>query len=103
MPAAIARLIARAAQAPLVLVLALSCASAPASHEITRDRAIAIARAQVRWSPFESVAVKTASSGKRVWRVTLKGRLPDQPPLLFETAVVEIDAVTGTIVSIAKT
>ena len=89
--------------ATLVLALAWSCASAPTAQEITRDRAIAIARSQVRWQPFESVAVKGTSSGRRIWRVTLKGRLPDQPPLLFETTVVEIDALTGAVVSVAKT
>ena len=103
MRAATARLSIRIALTALAFAPAWSCASGSAAKEITRDRAIVIARAQVRWQPFESVAVKAASSGRPVWRVTLKGRLPDQPPLLFETAVVEIDAVTGAIVSIAKT
>ena len=87
----------------LVLALAWSCASGPTARDITRDRAITIARGQVRWQPFESVAVKAAASGRRIWRVTLKGRLPDQPPLLFETAIVEIDAITGAILSVART
>jgi hypothetical protein len=34
-----------------------------------------------------------------VWRVTFKGRLPDQPPGLFETRVFEIDVRTGEIVA----
>ena len=103
MRAPTARLSVRIALTTLAFALTWSCASGPAAKEITRERAIAIARGQVRWQPFESVAVKATSAGRRVWRVTLKGRLPDQPPLLFETAAVEIDAVTGAVVSIAKT
>ena len=85
------------------VVLTLGCASAPRPAEVTRDRAVALARAQVSFEPFEIKARRTRTNGRAVWRVELKGRLPGQPPLLFETAVVEIDAVSGGVVSIART
>lgn len=87
----------------LAALLAMSCATASRSAEITRDRAIAIARAQVRWAPFETTAVRRRENGRQIWRVTLKGRLPDQPPMLYETAVIELDASTGAIISQSKT
>ena len=85
------------------VVLTLGCASAPRTTEVTRDRAVAVARAQVSFEPFEITARRTRTNGRAVWRVELKGRLPGQPPLLFETAVVEIDAVSGGVVSFART
>ena len=85
-----------------VALLTAACATAARPVELPRDRAIETARAQVRWSPFETTAVRTRAAGRSIWRVTLKGRLPGQPPELFETAVVEIDAVTGAVVRIAK-
>jgi hypothetical protein len=41
--------------------------------------------------------------GRPAWQVTLKGRLPGQPPGLFETAIVEIDRRIGEIVSLSRT
>lgn len=86
-----------------VALLLAGCATAARPGEIARDRAIEIGRAQVRWVPFESTAVKARVAGRSIWRVTMKGRLPGQPPELFETSIVEIDALTGAIVRIAKT
>ena len=86
-----------------IVALTVGCASAARPAEITRNGAITIARAQVRWVPFESAAVSAQASGRKIWRVTLKGRLPGQPPELFETAVIDIDAVSGAVVRIAKT
>ena len=93
----------RRAAAVLLLAAAIGCASAAPRAGIGRDRAIAIARTRVSWTPFDVAAVQTTSNGRQIWRVTLKGRLPGQPPLLFETAVVEIDAGTGEVVSVSKT
>jgi len=42
-------------------------------------------------------AVQVTPDGKAVWRVTFKYRLPDQPPGLYETRIVELDAQTGKI------
>jgi hypothetical protein len=86
----------------VLLLAAIGCASA-APRGITRDRAIAIAVAQVKWTPLTAAAVRATSNSRPIWRVTLKGRLPGQPPLLFETAIVDLDARTGEILSLSKT
>jgi hypothetical protein len=70
----------------VLLLAAMGCASAAPKAGITRDRALAC-----------------NANGREIWRVTLKGRLPGQPPLLFETAIVELDAASGEILSVSKT
>jgi hypothetical protein len=70
--------------------------------QITRERAIEIARQGLSFSPDSVDAVQTTSEAPgrpAVWRVTLKGRLPDQPPGLFETRIFDIDVKSGKIVS----
>jgi hypothetical protein len=70
--------------------------------EISRERAIEIARKEVSFQPDSVDAVHATSEGPgrpAVWRVTFKGRLPDQPPGLFETRIFDIDVITGKIVS----
>lgn len=86
-----------------LLLAAIGCASAAPRSGITRERAITIATGQVKWTPFDVAADRLTSNGRQRWRVTLKGRLPGQPSLLFETAIVELDAGTGAVLSIAKT
>ena len=93
----------RAAPLALVILLMIACVHPTRATELTRDRAIAIAKAQVRFEPFDVTARRTRAQGHSVWRVVLKGRLPGQPPMLFETAVVEVDAATGAVMSVAKT
>jgi hypothetical protein len=85
----------------LTAVLSGGC-SRSGMTEISRDRAVDIARAQVTFVPSSVEAVKASASGHRVWRVTIRGRLPGQPPELFETRIFEIDRVTGAIVSVAR-
>jgi len=71
------------------------------SNEITRERAIEIARKQVSFKPESVEAVQVISEGpehRTVWRVTFTGRLPDQLPGLFETRIFEIDLRTGDII-----
>lgn len=85
-----------------VVSLAATCAG-PSQAEITRERAIEIARPYVSFQPDSIEAERAASQGRPVWRVTFRGRLPGQPPGLFETAMVEIDRRTGEVVSIART
>jgi hypothetical protein len=86
----------------VALEIATAC-SAPSAPEITRDRAIEIARQQVSFQPDSVEAERTTSNGRAVWRVTMRGRLPGQPPGLFETAIVQIDRTTGDVVSVART
>lgn len=86
----------------VLTALAVACVRPSSATEISRDRAIEIARAHVSFSPDSIEAVKAASGGRAVWRVTFQGRLPGQPPPLFETVIVEIDRRSGEVVSIAK-
>jgi hypothetical protein len=82
-------------------LLADACAR-PLASEITRERAMDIARSQVTFQVSRIDAVKESVKGRPIWRVTIRGRLPGQPPELFETRIVEIDRVSGAIVSIAR-
>ena len=87
---------------PLAFV-AVTCPGGPIDSELTRDQAIAVARQEVSFEPESVEAELSTSDTGDVWRVTFRGRLPDQPPGLFETMVVEVDAVSGKVVSIART
>jgi len=82
-------------------LLADACAR-PLAGEITRDRAMDIARSQITLQASSVEAVKASARGRPIWRVTIRGRLPGQPPELFETRVVEIDRVNGAIISVAR-
>ena len=75
------------------------CDPVGSQTQISRDRAIEIARKDITFKPDSVDAVQTTVEKRPVWRVTFKGRLPDQPPGLFETVSVDIDARTGEIVS----
>ncbi len=87
--------------AAAVLSLGVTC-TGPSTQEIGRERAIGIARAHVSFQP-DSIDAQPATSGSRpVWRVTFRGRLPGQPPGLFETAVIDVDRRSGEVVSIAR-
>lgn len=89
--------------APLVPILAVAAGACPSpATEISRDRAIEIARAEVSFQPDSVEAERAASDGRAVWQVTFRGRLPGQPPLLFETIIVEVDRASGEIVSVAR-
>jgi hypothetical protein len=86
----------------IVLALAVAC-TGPSETEISRDRAIEIARQQIAFQPDTSEVTRTTSNGTPVWRVTFRGRLPGQPPGLFETAIIDVDRSNGDIVSVART
>ena len=87
----------------VAVVMVLSGLCAGPTMEISRERAIEIARSQVSFEPDTVDAERAASTAGSVWRVTLRGRLPGQPPGLFETAIVDIDRRSGAVVSIART
>ncbi len=88
--------------APLALV-AVTCPAGPVESQISREEAIEIARQVVSFQHDSVDAVKSTSDERAVWRVTFTGRLPGQPPGLFETIIVEVDATSGEVVSIART
>ena len=81
--------------------LGVTCPSP--SSEITRERAIAIAQADVSFEVVSVNAERTIDDGVRVWRVTFHGppASPDHP-LLRPILIVLFDARTGAIVSVAK-
>ena len=85
----------------IAVVLTDGCARSGVA-EITRDRAVEIARSQVMFAPSSVEVIKASAAGHRVWRVTIRGRLPGQPAELFETRIFEIDRATGAIVSVAR-
>jgi len=85
-----------------LLAAVLAGCARPLAGEIGRDRAVAIARSQVSFQPSNIAAVKASAAGRPIWRVTIRGRLPGQPAGLFETRIIEIDRVTGAIVSVAR-
>ena len=88
--------------APLLL-LALACPADPVESQLTREQAIEIARQEVSFQPENVEAVLSEANGRPVWQVTFRGRLSGQPPGLFETMVVEVDASSGNVVSISRT
>ena len=85
----------------VVLTLGATCVDR-SSPEISRERAVEIARLQAPFPPDTIQADRTFSGARPVWRVTLRGRLAGQPPGLFETAVIEIDRRSGEIVSLTR-
>jgi uncharacterized membrane protein YkoI len=92
---------------PVLLIVAtvfsVAATCGPPRTTISRERAITIASSQISFSPDSVEAQLTTTGGASVWRVTFRGRLPGQPPPLFETVIVEIDAQSGRIVSVART
>jgi hypothetical protein len=91
-----------AALVAILITAAAACAPAAPGPEITREHAVEIARREVPFTPDQVEAVRALSGTTRVWRVTLRGRRPGQPPELFETAVVEIDRRTGAVISVSR-
>ena len=87
---------------PMAFV-AVACPAGPVESQISREQAIEIARREVSFQPETVEAVMSTAEGRPVWRVTFRGRLQGQPPGLFETITVEIDASNGEVVSIART
>ena len=88
--------------APL-LVLAVACPAGPVESELTREQAVQIAQQEVSFQPESIEALLSESEERPVWRVTFRGRLPGQPPGLYETMIVEVDAYSGDVVSISRT
>ena len=84
-----------------VLVVGATCGGP--SQEVPRERAIDVARQHVSFTPDSVVAERATVHTRLVWRVTFRGRLPGQPPGLFETIIIAIDRRTGEVVSITRT
>ena len=86
-----------------LLLLAMACPAGPLESQISREQAIEIARQELSFEPDSMEAVLSESRERPLWRVTFRGRLPGQPPGLFETVIIEVDARSGDVVSISRT
>jgi len=87
----------------LILVSTIAgCETRTRSREISRERAIEIAKGQVSFPVRRVEAVTAKSDGRRVWRVTLTGEPPSSQPLLKPILIVEVDRTTGRVVSVAR-
>ena len=81
----------------------MACPVGPLESQISREQAIEIARQELSFEPDSMEAVLSESRERPLWRVTFRGRLPGQPPGLFETVIIEVDARSGDVVSISRT
>jgi hypothetical protein len=96
----------------LILFLLLPAAAHPSrdqkapanvsQKEISRSRAIRIAREQVKFQPRSIKAERAVENGQKVWRVTFRGQPAEESGLMGEVMIVSLDRFTGKIVSIAQ-
>ena len=86
----------------LAVMAVTACPDRTTESGIDRDAAIAIAVGQVSFEPDRVEAEEGEAEGRPTWRVRLEGRLPGQPPGLFESLVVDIDQETGAVLSLAR-
>lgn len=90
----------------VIVVRARSLSVSPqkaARKEISRKRAIAIARERVTFQPKSIKAVKTTTADNRaVWRVTFRGEAIGPARPMGEVTIVDVDRVSGEIVSISQ-
>lgn len=79
---------------------AATCSTAP--PEISAEHAVAIARTHATFEVASITTEKAADEGRRVWRVTLRGK-PASPehPLLRPIVIVSIDRRSGEVISVA--
>lgn len=73
-----------------------------ARKEITRERAIEIARERIDFKPKSVKAVKAIEDKRKVWRVTFRGEPISKVHPMGETTIVSVDRLTGEIVSVSK-
>lgn len=78
------------------------CAARARTNEISRERAIEIAKPHASFPIGRVEAEKAISDGRPVWRVRLQSEPEKSQPLLKETVVVEVDRATGSVVSVGK-
>lgn len=70
--------------------------------EISRERAVEIARSHVKFQPKSLSAEKATENGRPVWRVTFRGEPAGQGGVMGEVMIVSLDRFTGEVVSIAQ-
>ena len=85
----------------LALLIVAACASRSASQEISKERAIEIARQNINFEPDRIEAVKETEEGRPVWRVTFyKGSMEVNSTHLGQVSFVVLDRKTGEVVSL---
>jgi uncharacterized protein YcfL len=85
----------------LSLLVLAACASQSTGQEISRERAIEIARQNINFEPDRIEAVKDTEEGRPVWRVTFyKGSKEVSSTHLGQVSFVSIDRKTGEVVSL---
>lgn len=85
----------------LSLLVLAACASQGAGQEISRERAIEIARTHIDFEPGRTEAVKGTEEGRPVWTVTFyaPGVDADNPGLV---SIVVLDRQSGELVSLGR-
>ena len=83
----------------LMFALLAACASQNAGQEISRERAIEIARQQIDFEPGKVEAVKEMDEGRPVWKVTFYGKGVDAAHP-GQVSFFVVDRKTGEIVSL---
>lgn len=92
----------RSALSPVLLVvlaLLAACAAQSTGQEISRERAIEIARQQIDFEPGNVEAVQETDQGRPVWRVTFYGKGVDAANP-GQVSFFLVDRKTGEIVSL---
>lgn len=81
----------------------LSALSQPAARkEISRKRAIELARGHVTFKPKSIRAVKTTADKRPIWRITFSGESIGPARPMGEVTIVDLDRLSGEVVSISK-
>ena len=84
----------------IALVSLTACSPTSPSAEITRDRAIELARQHVSFEPTSTAAEMDSRQGRPVWVVTFR-RADGSHGGLGQFAVVSLDRRTGELVTVA--
>jgi hypothetical protein len=84
----------------LLAFIALACASGAKDEEISRERAIEIARQHLTFEAKSAEAEQSTEQGRPVWRVTFRGKEPNPPHSMGEFLAVTIDRKTGEMVTV---
>ena len=87
----------------LLSLLALACASGAKDQEISRERAIEIARQHLTFEAKSVEAEQATEQGRPVWRVTFRGQEISPAHQIGEVLIVAIDRKNGEMVTIAMT
>jgi hypothetical protein len=83
----------------LALLLLAACASRKAGEEISKERAVELARQHVDFEPGKVEAVKEDEEGRPVWRVTFYGKGVDAAHP-GQVSFVVLDRRTGDVISL---